>query len=185
MKYLIVLLLFFLVGCSNTAYVGYMNESKTNPKTGKFETIEYSPYYELEFRTEDRVVLSRLVISLGPERVPPGYQHSGTFAKDLQRSYRDGIVPWVTEIYYINTSDEEISVKPTYVKVGHKTKNFEHNYTITPSKWKITEPVIFLTSNYGTQTDVEYKFIYNGKEEHVVGIAKRLTKSEVKAKYSN
>ena len=185
MKYIFVIVLLAFVGCSNKSMIGYMTESKSNPETGLFETIEYSPYYEFEFRTEDKSILARLVITLGPERVPHGFKHKGRFANDLQRAYRDGIVDWVSEIYFINTSDSVLRVTPSFIKVGYDEMNFSEELNISPSSWKITKPLVALHSVYGTKSKVEFGFNYNGKEYKVLGEAKRKSVSEISEKYSN
>jgi hypothetical protein len=179
------ILILLLVGCSSVSQVGYMTESKTNPDTGVFEEIEYSPYYEFEHRSDDKTVLARVVITLGPERVPQGYKHKGPFSQDLQRAYRDGIVDWVSEIYFINTSKEKISLSPTFIQVGHDKKMLSNSYTIEPSKWYITDPLIALHSVYGVKANVEFKYSYQGKDYHVKGIAKRMSTKQISEKYSN
>lgn len=185
MKYLSFVVLLFFVGCSSTGDVGYMSVSKTNPTTGEFETINYSPYYELEYRTKDNVILARLVITLGPERVPEGYVHTEHhYASDMSKAYRNGIVDWVSEIYFINTSDAETKVTPIYLKVGVDEKDLNGEFSIQPAKWKISEPLIAISSVYGTQSNVEFSFIYNGEEHIVKGVAKRMTVNEIRTKYS-
>lgn len=184
MKFIPCLLLVLISGCTNKSYLGHMTESKVNPKTGKFESVEYSPYYELEYRTEDNAVLARLVITLGPERVPKGFKYKGRYSEDLNRLYRDGIVEWVSEIYFINTSNDQISLSPIHLKVGNDEVYFENEFSIPPSKWKITSPLIELNSVYGTKSNVRFKFNYGGKEHNVVGVAKRMTVFEVNEKYS-
>ena len=184
MKYLTIIIISILVGCGLNLSVGYITETKVNPVTGEMESVTYSPYFEYEYRTPDKNLLVRLVVSLGPERVPEEYQHTGVFADDLQRSYRDGIVDWVSEIYFINTSNFDAEVSPTYIKVGNDDKEFSNLFTIASSEWKITEPLITLSSNYGTKVDVEFKFTYKGKEYHIQGIAKRLTTEQIENKYS-
>ncbi len=68
------------VGCASAP----PNEmiSRTYDENGVETKVHYSAYMELEHRSTDRVVLSRLVVSLGPERVPPGYRHAGPFAEN-------------------------------------------------------------------------------------------------------
>jgi len=185
MKIIYGILVLLLAGCSSIAQVGYMTESKTNSDTGVFETVEYSPYYEFEHRSNDDVVLARVVITLGPERVPSGYQHKGPFSQNLQRAYRDGIVDWVSEIYFINTSKDDITLRPIFIQVGHDKKIFSNSYTITPSKWHITSPLIALHSVYGIESNVEFKYSYKGKEFHVKGVAKRMSTKQINEKYSN
>jgi hypothetical protein len=179
------ILILLLTGCSSVSQIGYMTESKPNPDTGIFEETNYSPYYEFEHRSDDKAVLARVVITLGPERVPPGYQHTGIFSKDLQRSYRDGIVDWVSEIYFINTSKNEISLKPSFIQVGDSTLTLTRNFIIEPSKWQITNPLIELHSVYGTESNIEFKYSYKGKDYHVSGVAKRMTTRQINRKYSN
>ena len=172
-----------LIGCASNQDIGYMTDTQVNPTTGKMETTEYSPYYEYEFTTADKNLMARLVITLGPERVPPGYKHTGTFAKNLKSSYRNGIVDWVSEIYFFNLSNSLIEVTPTYVKVGNDSEVFSRTLDIPPSGYKISDPLISLHSVYGTKSEVTFKFEYKGKEHKVEGTAKRMTTNEINSKY--
>jgi hypothetical protein len=150
---------------------------------GKFRETVYSPYYELEHRTDDGVVIARLVITLGKERMPENHKHTGPFADDLKAAYRGGLVEWVSEIYFINTSDSPIVVAPKSISVGGAQRAFSESYTIDSDKWAITPPAINLSSAYGQVTEASFVFDYGGKQHVVSGTAKRMTVQEVKAKY--
>ena len=157
-----------------------MTESGPDPATGKSSEIRYSPYYELEQRSDDQAVLARLVITLGGERVPKGYVFTGPFAGDLKAAHRDGIVEWVTEVYFINTSAKPISVTPKQVLDAPATKK---QVEILPGQWYITAPIVSLHSNYGTKQKVSFAYEYGGKTYLVDGVAQRLTVEQVSAKY--
>jgi hypothetical protein len=167
-----------LSGCA-TQY-GYMNESGKDPNTGRWSETHYSQYYELEQRSDDRAVLSRMVITLGGERVPEGYKFTGPFADDLKAAHRDGIVEWVWEVYLINTSKAPITVTPRTV-MGSPSDN--RPLEIPSRKWVITPPIVGLHSNYGVESPVSYEYEYGGKSYKVEGTAKRLTVEQVKQKY--
>ena len=122
-----------LSGC--VSQYGYMNESGQDPNTGRWSETHYSPYYELEQRSDDRSVLARMVITLGGERVPKDYKFTGPFSEDLAAAHRDGIVEWVWEVYLINTSKVPITVVPKTV-MGSPSSN--QPLEILPGQWKIT-----------------------------------------------
>ncbi len=174
--------LLLLTSCGSKAPIRLVET--TYDESGQERQVVYSPYMELEHYSDDKAVLARLVISLGPERVPDGYQHSGTFAKDLSRSYRDGIVEWVSELYLINKSEEPIDVELISVTSDGKSKQFGTVFQIEPQKWAISDPVIELDSSYGIRAEVEFSYSYAGKTYDVKGNAERLTVDEVRAKYS-
>ncbi len=67
-------LLLLLGGCATSS--SYMVASEPDEQ-GKFRETVYSPYYELEHRTDDGVVIARLVITLGKERMPENHKHTG------------------------------------------------------------------------------------------------------------
>jgi hypothetical protein len=159
---------------------GYMNESGQDPKTGRWTETHYSPYYELEQRSDDRVVLSRMVITLGGERVPKGYKFTGPFSEDLKAAHRDGIVEWVWEVYLINTSKKPITVTPKTVMDSPSTNQ---PLEILPGQWKITPPLVGLRSEYGVESPVSFEYEYAGKSYLVEGTAKRMTVEQVEHKY--
>ena len=174
-------ILLLLLGCGSVPPTELVMRTYEN---GVETTTHYSPYMEMEQRSDDKVVLSRLVVSLGSERVPAGYVHEGPFADDLSRSYRDGIIEWVSELYLINTSDSPIEVELVSVSADGKSANFGTTHIIPAGKWYISPPLIELHSNFGTKTKVEYAYRYLGKLYEVKGMAERLTIEEVEAKYS-
>jgi hypothetical protein len=163
-----------------TTQYGYMNESGQDPNTGRWTETHYSPYYEFEQRSDDRAVLSRMVITLGGERVPEGHKFTGPFSEDLKTAHRDGIVEWVWEVYLINTSKVPITVTPKTVMGSPSTGQ---PLEIPPGQWKITPPLVGLHSNYGVESPVSFEYEYAGKTYKVEGTAKRLTVEQVKQKY--
>jgi len=183
MRYFVVFVLVLMTGCEKAPNTGYMTQSTPDSETGVLEKIHYSPYYEFEHLTEDGLVLARLVITLGPTRVPEGFQHTGIYAQDLQGAYEEGIIDWVSEIYFINSSESGVVVEPLNIKVGSDRAVLNGTYAIEPSTWKITEPLIALNSAYGTEVGVELKFNYKGQEQRAKGIARRLTVVAMAEKY--
>ena len=172
--------LFALALSACATQYGYMNESGPDPKSGRWSETHYSPYYELEQRSDDHSVLARMVITLGGERVPKGYHFTGPFSDDLAAAHRDGIVEWVWEVYYINTSKVPITVTP---KTVMGSPSVDQPFEISPGEWKITPPLVGLHSNYGIESPVSFEYEYAGKSYKVEGKAKRLTVEEVKEKY--
>ena len=178
-KHIFLALALLLSACGGNKNVGYMVD--TDPKTLK-QTL-YSPCYELESVSDDKILVVCLVITLGPERVPKGYKHTGPFSDDLDKAYREGIVDLVSEIYFVNHSDAPIEVKPLSLKVLKKKKEFSGVKTINPHQWIITDPMIELNSNDGVVVPASFNYEYRGKKYVVDGIARRLTVDEVKMKY--
>jgi hypothetical protein len=176
----IVTVFFLLVLSACATKNGYMTESGLDPTTGRRTETHYSPYYELEQRSDDRAVLARMVITLGGERVPTGYKFTGPFSEDLTAAHRDGIVEWVWEVYLINTSKEPITVTPASV-MGAPSSN--EPVEIAPRRLMITTPIVGLHSNYGVESPVSFEYEYSGKSYKVMGMAKRLTIENVKEKY--
>ncbi|WP_243288827.1 hypothetical protein [Geothrix terrae] len=173
-----------LFACGIHRGPGLLVATTPDPKTGKMVTTNYGPYYELEGRTPDQKFSYRLVATLGPERIPPGYKHTGPFASDLDQAYRDGMVEWATEIYIFNRTESPITINKIEIKPCFMDRVVLTNEMTVPGKKSvITPPLISIHSNYGTQCEVSFKFDYLGETTTVNGIAKRLTLEELKAKY--
>lgn len=164
----------FFTGCASVTCTGYMDASSSAG-----ERRRYSPYYELEREFKDKGLLTRLVITLGEERIPSGYVSKN----DILSHCSGGIVPWVSEVYFINTSQRPIAVEPTKLLVGGSSKSFQGPVTIAPGKWFITAPLIEASSNYGVEAQASFEFIVMGEAQKVDGTAKRMTMEEVGAKY--
>ena len=178
MRLILLLTALFLSACAGS--YGYMNATVPDPKTGKWVEIHYSPYYEFEHRSDDQKVIARMVITLGGERVPKGHKFTGTFSEDLDAAHRDGILEWVWEVYFINTSEEKVQVTAKSV-MG--SSDGAGSFEIDPAKFAITRPIISLSSAYGVESEVSYEYEYLGKSYRIEERAKRLTVEEVKAKY--
>ncbi|MCP4323101.1 MAG: hypothetical protein GY787_14910 [Alteromonadales bacterium] len=178
----VIITMWFRKSASNRK-IGYMVETNLDPKSGQFHEIEYSPYYEFEQFNSETGLITRLVITLGPERVPEGFRHQGPFSDDLPSLYRDGIIDWVYEIYFINTSKQPIVIDEQELVVGDYQKLFSGATTIQPGKLFITEPLVRLNSNYGTEMGFILEFTSNKLRVEIEGIAKRMTTIEVKNKY--
>ena len=167
---------------------GYMVESKPNPETGELEAVNYSPYYEFESHSEDDALFIRLVITLGLERILNTYtgaeNNVTAFIESRDQLYKDGLVDWVSEIYFINQSESEVKVKATYLKVGLATLALEDELTIAPFTSSITHALRSINSVYGSESDIEFTFIYKNKEHKVTGVAKRMTVDAINLKYA-
>jgi len=168
---------------------GYMMESKPNPETGELETVHYSPYYEFESHSDDGALLIRLVITLGLERILNAEINAESSANEFLESrdalYKDGLVDWVSEIYFINQSESELQVKATHIKVDQSGLTLDDVLTIAPFSSSITHSLRSIDSVYGNQSAIEFTFIYNDKEYTVAGVAKRMTVDAINLKYAS
>lgn len=161
---------------------GMLVESGSDPKTGRSYEIRYSPYFELEQHSDDGVVLARLVVTLGGERVPKDYKFPES--RDAAADRRDGLVEWVTEIYFINTSKQPITLTPKVVSAEGR-RSFDQHLDIPPRELRITPALVGIGSNYATAAEVSFDYEYAGKTYHVEGKAPRMTVEQVKAKYGS
>lgn len=168
---------------------GYMVESKPNPETGELEAVHYSPYYEFESHSDDGDLLIRLVITLGLERVLNAEINAENSADELLESrdafYKDGLVDWVSEIYFINQSESEIQVKAKHIKVEQAGLTLDDVLTIAPFSSRITRSLRSIDSVYGSESAIEFSFIYENKEYTVAGVAKRMTVDAINLKYAS
>ena len=169
-----------LSGCATRD--GMLVESGNDPKTGRSYEIQYSPYFELEQHSDDDVVLARLVVTLGSERVPKDYKFPES--RDASADRRDGLVEWVAEIYFINTSKQPITLTPKAVSAKER-RSFDQPMDIPPRELRITPALVGIGSNYATATEVSFDYEYAGKTYHVEGKAPRMTVEQVKAKYGS
>lgn len=169
-----------LSGCASSS--SYMVASGED-SNGKWGRTTFSPYYELEHRSDDGAVLARLVITLGRERMPKDYRFTGPFADDIKAAYRGGLIEWVSEVYFINTSSNPVVVAPRSVQVGGAKRTFTASETIPAKKMFITPPAVSLSSSYGERSLATFVYVYGGKEYIVEGAAVRLTVEQLKAKY--
>ena len=172
-----------LVSCGGQRSPGYMISTTADPSTGRMVETYYSPYYEFEYQTSDKKISCRLISTLGPERIPAGYKHTGPFASDLPRAYRDGLVEWATEIYFFNRTDTEITIKPISISACGARKNFNADLLIPANSFKITPPLVEISGGYGSKCEVAFEFEYQGERITARGTSKRLTVQEMKAKY--
>jgi len=172
-----------LVACGIQRGPSFMVSHTPDPSTGKMIETYYSPYYEYEYRSPDKKISCRLVSTLGPERIPPGYQHTGPFASDIPKAYRNGLVEWATEIYFFNKSDSPITIRPIDISACGAKMTFDSDLVIPPKSYKITPPLIEISGSYGTECQFTFRYEYLGDQISVQGIAKRLTVQELKAKY--
>lgn len=160
-----------------------MNEN-LDSKPNEPQDLEYSLYYEFEDFNPELGLITRLVITLGPERVPEGFKHDGPFSDDLTTLYNEGIVDWVSEVYFINASNEPITLEPKKLGVRKFQKQFSDVVTIEPQKWFISEPLIALDSFYEIEADFILEFNCNNLVLKFEDVAKRMTADEIKNKYN-
>ena len=162
------------------ALIGYLDEERENKVTGKMEPVSYSPYYEFEKSSDDGLLFIRLVITLGPERIPDSYTFS---SKEIKKYQQDDLIHWVSELYFINNSDSTALIKPMRLSIGDKEVEFKGVYEIEPGTWKLTPSLISIDLIHKTTADFKYVYHYQDKDCCVEGKAKRLTTQEVAAKY--
>ncbi|MGR8931248.1 MAG: hypothetical protein ACU836_11440 [Gammaproteobacteria bacterium] len=155
----------------------------------------YSPYHELEQRSDDGKVLARAVVTLGEERVPPNDPDAERAAKGIMQAYgvtdlnqirRDGYIEHVLEVYFINTSNAPIELTAESASMEGIKKQFDQTTEIAPHQWFITPPIISfgLNYNYGVIDKVGFTYVYNGKHYKINDKAMRLTVEAVNKKYS-
>ncbi len=157
--------------------------SKSINEDGQWQTEDYSKYFEFEQSTNDGSVLSRLIVTLGPERVPDGVEVKARHYANLREAYRDGLVEWVSEIYFINNGSSEVQVTPISIQVAGRTLDFGDTLTIPSGERQITAPLIHIGGSFATEVPVEYSYSYGGRRYDVEGVAERLTTKELKSKY--
>lgn len=163
---------------------GKMISTHLNSQTGLEEKLIYSPYSELEFTSADEKLFVRFVNTQGLERIPNGHPFENIPKKTLRQWFNDGLIPWVGEIYFINYSDHEISVKPHMLSMIGQTREFDEDLNIAANRIAITSPLVLIHNNYGVEFDVELSFSYGGDVVSLADVAKRLTVDEVSAKYA-
>ncbi|MBH0055425.1 hypothetical protein I6F65_00450 [Pseudoalteromonas sp. SWXJZ94C] len=153
-------------------------------KSNEPEDVQYSTYYEFEDFNPEFGLITRLVITLGPERVPKGFKHDGPFSDDLQTLYESGIGDWVSEVYFINASNEPMTIETKKLGVRKFQKSFSDVVTIESQKWFISEPLIALDSLYEMEADFTLEFNCNNSPLSFKNVAKRMTVDEIKSKYN-
>ena len=168
-----------------TLALGQMTSTTFNAETGNEEKTLYSQYAQIEYGHDDRKLFVRFVCTYGLERLPEGHMYGGLDKKKYREWVRDGLVPWVGEVYFLNYAEEAIEVKPLSLRMTNERVDFDTNYEVQPKDMKITPPFILLGSNYGNEFEVEVIFEYEGQVVELKGNAQRLSVQEVKEKYSS
>ena len=163
---------------------GEMVSTFTEAETGATIKMRYSAYSEYEYFHEDEKLFIRFVCTFGMERVPQGDMFRTLTRKKKQEWTRDGLLPWVGELYFINYADHLITVKPLSLTMQGETVTFDKNQELSPQVFVVTPPLVQLGSNFATEIDIAFSFEYEGKVIDIEGTAYRKTVEEIKSKYS-
>jgi len=163
-----------------------MIEGRVNAKTGAWEETVMSPYLEMEKEYLNGELIVRIVTTLGDERVPDGHYFTGNLTKDGKVRYEDGFTPEVTEVYFVNYSDFDVTVTPLTIEVFDSgTISMKDNDIVVPAhNWKTSSKHISATSVLINNRPVKFRFLINGEEHEISGKVIRMSESAVKAKYS-
>src|SRR5688572_8826389 len=112
---LLPVLLCLLAACGSAGAPGRTVSYEWTREAGS-AIVEYSEYFEFEARIADGKVRAHLIITLGPERVPPDFRFPpGPLVRDgrlNRRARADEIVESVFEFYFTNLSDAPIVLEP-------------------------------------------------------------------------
>ena len=163
---------------------GTMLSTIVDKKTGDLLTTTYSPYAEYEYTTPDQALLVRFVNTCGFERVPRKHPFTSMPKDTLRQWNNDGMIPSVGEIYFLNYSNEMITVKPDMLKFIEESMTFEEDIEIRPGVPYVTPPLVSVILNFSKELDVEFSFIYKDNTYDIKGTAQRLSMEEVNEKYS-
>ena len=155
MKYLSILILSILLSsCGGT---GRVTQTTFDPATGRSATVELSEYFESKRMIANEKVRAHLIVTLGKERLPKGYE----FEHEIIRSQDQ--IEQVTVIYFTNLSKEPVSLSNMYLQSNSRRREIlPETITIQPGKWVKSEPIMQITSIYRPNIESVLFYEYGG-----------------------
>lgn len=163
-----------VAGC---APLGWISETTWDPVTGKQITVRLSEYFESNNMIAAGNLQAHLIVTLGRERVPEGYQPE----KKINRFA--GEIEEVTEIYFSNKSAEPVAIANVVLRANAlKLGILPSTITVAPGKWVKSDPIVRTTSVYRPDIDSVLQYEYKGEKYEAALPQIRTPVSELKKK---
>lgn len=180
------LLILLMMGCSSQPTPGRIATSRHDATTKGQADIVYSEYFQFDERILEGQVRMHLLITLGPERVPPNWWFPPspfiTDGKISKRSRADGIAEEVWEVYFTNLGDVPITFSPMELQArpfGNVTLS-PSPMVLKPKEFIKTEPIINVGSIYQPPNrEFAFRYLYASETKQVAGVARRLRVDEL------
>lgn len=155
---------------------GRLRVSAPDPETGVFESVDYTPYFELRETHADEGYRLKLVITMGSERLPEGASPSP------DRDLTDRL----TEVYLLNDREQPIDFAPVSLAIGGVEIPFVSTETrsVAPRTALACPPAHDLDINMSTQEEVVFAYRVDGEERVMRGVAQRLSDADLKRLYA-
>ncbi|EKE70632.1 hypothetical protein [Gallaecimonas xiamenensis] len=147
-------------------------------------TVIYSPYFEFEHFVAEQGAVLRLVISLGPERVPKDSPLNGAEQQaQLNELLADGFLEFVAELVVLNLGEAPLEAELGELQVDYFRDNLDSAFTIAPGSCAYSPPQAYVALAYATELNASITLSLNGQPLVLQGKAQRLTVEELHSKY--
>lgn len=173
-----------LIGGLATAASPIQFEETHINSQGKEETVIYTPYFFLDYFVEDQGLLCRTFVTLGDERLSG--DNKKNYKQTSKKLFKNGeLVYAVAETYFYNWSENQINIEPlSFIWKGASDETpFEiNNYLIQveSQSQNITPPIIQYAFYLTKEFKISFSLKINGKPYQIEGIAKRMTREDLK-----
>ncbi|WP_049721205.1 hypothetical protein [Gilvimarinus polysaccharolyticus] len=112
---------------------------------GGFNSIVLSEYFESMATMFDDSLVAHVVVTLGDERLPEGYEKVLSWS---DRKYQDHIEE-VEEIYFTNLSDKEVTVSEVYLSYFQTERSLlSEPLVIPPKTFRKSDALVSISSVY-------------------------------------
>lgn len=175
MKNILIILSLLLVSCINTP----STSPRINHVDSQLRETSYSKYFSKLDSVANKQVVAHIMITLGKERLPKDYTGIRGWGKLTDKNYKEGIFEAVTEVYFSNITDQEISFTLHSIKTTGK-KDFENQtITIKPKSFYKTKAFITIASKYKTEFPYQLDYTYQKQKKMISGTIKRQAMDEL------
>lgn len=142
----------------------------TSDVNGGLKAVELSEYYESKVLLNNGSVLAHLIVTLGEERLPNGYESPLSWS-DRSNDRIDA----VQEIYLTNNTDKDVTLEELSISYYGSFKSLiDKNITISAKSYVKSNKIITTTSIYRAAKNRTLKYKINNSVGEVTLIEKRM-----------
>ena len=175
MKNTIIFLSILLTSCVSTP----STSPRINSIDNQLKETSYSKYFSKLDSVANKQVVAHIMITLGKERLPKDYKGIKGWGKLTNKNYEEGIFEAVTEVYFSNITDQEVS----FILHGVKTtgrKDFKSKViTIKPNSFYKTDAFVTIASKFKKEFLYQLDYTFEKQKSKISGTIKRQRMDEL------
>ena len=169
MKNTLIFLSIALTSCVSTP----SSSPRINHIDSQLKETSYSKYFSILDSVANKQVIAHIMVTLGKERLPKDYEGIKGWGKLTNKNYEEGIFEAVTEVYFSNITDQDVSFILHSVNTTGRKDFKSQVISIKPKSFYKTDAFVTIASKYKTEFPYQLDYTFEKQKKMISGTIKR------------